>query len=202
MSLRPALRPAINCLHSFVSLQMRNRLVLRTSIRCLSHKSYGKSLDTAPAKDEKDLVKERVFLKDENGEVLGVKSLIESKLLAQKMRMNLIEDKEDNNHKYKCFKMVSNKYLLHLEEKEEKSIESNHSTGSSGSNADTRDTRDTKGVKEVKHLVFSTKLSENDLMTKINQIKRWLSRGHQIAINVTNHLSDTRVLVNILHICI
>lgn len=189
-----SLRPAINCLQTIISFEATNRLILRTSIRCLSQKSLDKKVKFWPKNDEKDLAKVMVYLKDENGNILGDKTLIEAKLLAQKMRMTLIEDKEEEtfHHKYKPFKLVSNKYLAKLDQIDDKSsAESTQTT-----------TSDPKAVKEVKHLVFTTKLSENDLMTKINQIKRWLLKGHQIAVNVTNPLNDRQFLVNILQICL
>ena len=169
--------PAFRRLCSVTSL-VRCECVLLTNSRNTSHKEL-KSVEQV-SNNQKDISKIKVYLKDEKDNILGIKSLAESKLLAQKHRMNLIEDKLDSQkHKYRVFKMISNQFLSKMDDKE-MSDQTNKSL-----------------TKESKHLVFSTKLSENDLMTKIKHTKRWLSRGHHISIHVTNPKNDIKVVENI-----
>ena len=190
-------RPLLGCLQTIVLNRNKSHYIFRTSFRYL--RDLKKEVNFY-GKEEKDLAKVRVTLKDEKGNIMGTKSLIEAKFLAQKLHLNLIEDKDVTKHfKYKEYKLVSNQYLAEMNKQSDLLIDTKKEDNN---NSDTKvddknSSASTQTVKEVKHLVFSTKLNENDLMTKIKQIKRWLSRGHQIAINVTNPKNDKKLLVNI-----
>jgi len=164
-----------------------NRIASRSG--CCERWSHSdvKNFET---KDEKELSKVRITLKDQSGHILGVKSFNESKLLAKKLKLNLIEDKPETNFKYKVFRLVSNRHLAQMEDQ----MGDDHLIPDD-SNGDHK--HESKSAKELKRLVLSTKLDENDLMTKINSIKRWLSRGHQISIHVTNPRQDHKILEKI-----
>lgn len=174
-----SLAPAIQRLSSVAPL-VRLEYALRTSLRSFSQKHFER-VSQLGNNAEKDL-RQKIYLKDEKNNILGIKSWAESKLLAQKHHMNLIEDKpESQKHKYKVFKLVSTHFLSRMGTEET-------------SDRPASETETKSLVKEPKHLVFSTKLSENDLMTKINQTKRWLSKGHHINIQVMNHTNDTKAV--------
>ncbi|CAG2107195.1 unnamed protein product [Medioppia subpectinata] len=159
-------------------------------VRYLSQKPQKNNTKNFETKDEKELSKVKITLKDQSGHILGIKSMTESKLLAHKLKLNLIEDKSETKHKYQSFRLVSNKQLAQMDDQ----LSDNQLPSDDTNDLKKNESIHSKGVKEMKRLVFSTKVDENDLLTKINATKRWTSRGHHISIHVTNPQKDPKLL--------
>ncbi|XP_054153585.1 uncharacterized protein LOC128952252 [Oppia nitens] len=175
-----ALKSSLRHFYPLIIKQTPRLCVLRCFSSKVLHNKPIINIRDVEDKDEKDLSKVKVTLKDENGLILGVKSMFESLHLAKKLSLNLIEEKDPNaHHKYQVMKMVSNKYLAQMDSI---SIDiddiGDHKSGDSYSKSSTK--------VEVKRLLFSAKLNDNDLMTKIKACKRWLAKGHFVSIIVTN----------------
>lgn len=122
--------------------------------------------------------KQKVYLKDVNGEILGLKTITEANQLAKKQHCRL--ELDVTIKKIPTYRMINSRKLdeAELRASDSETSKSKH--------------------KSSKHMTFTSNVSKHDLETKINQVKRFVAKGHVVVIKVSssNHSSRDN-LVNI-----
>lgn len=50
--------------------------------------------------------------------------------------------------------------------------------------------------KEPKTIIMNDKIEENDLKSKLNNVKKWLAKGLVVEVNIVKQLTDNAKLVS------
>ncbi|OTF74024.1 hypothetical protein BLA29_000730 [Euroglyphus maynei] len=132
----------------------------------------------------------KVYLRDENNRLLGLMTMIEAEKLAQKHKKVLIQI--DGPAK----KFMSMKFAdIRFDQKDEK-IHS-HGHVDDDDQVDANDHNDeelivdkNKKKTSPKIMAFTSKVSEHDLQTKINQVKKFLLRGQETLVKIVSMVTD------------
>lgn len=158
------------CTTSFKLSSKKNQIELDLLDKADKTKQRPKTLD----------FKQKVYLKNVNGEILGLKTLSDANRLAKKSHCKL--ELDDSIKKIVTYKMVDTKKISDVND----------------GNASSSDSESSNKSKHriTKHMMFSSNVSKNDLDTKINQCKRIVSKGHVALVKVTSAVSDLNNLVN------
>lgn len=121
--------------------------------------------------------KQKVYLKDISGRMLGMKTRQEAQLIATKNRLILVAD--DATKKIPTLKLADPRKVPDASS-ETSSDDSESSSSSSDSDDKLKPNR-----QPPKHLVFTSKLNDHDLQVKIRHIKKWVSKGQETIVKVT-----------------
>ncbi|XP_077518201.1 mitochondrial translation initiation factor 3 [Amblyomma americanum] len=127
---------------------------------------------------------EFVLLVNTDGRVLGTKTKDEALAFAKKHDCYLVQV-EDGRHaeakKRKVYKLVTSQQMLEHEER----IENDAGAKSAP----------TAGKQHlVKNVIASSKITENDLNTKLKSIKKWLDKKCEIRVGITGTPESTKQL--------
>lgn len=133
--------------------------------------------------------KQKIYLKDQFGRMLGLKTRQEADLIANKNNLVLIED--DTTKKIPTLRLMNPRKRIGEGDETEVLPESvGHESG-----LDEPSGRMAR--KPHKQLIFMSKVSEHDLVTKIRQAKRWVSKNQETVIRVQATTPDFRKLEQI-----
>lgn len=119
-------------------------------------------------KRKKTLKKPKVYLKNDDGQSLGLMTLENARKIATKLKKNLIET--EISTKIPTMQLIdSKKNLNDLIDNEELSS----------------DAKSERSKISKKIITFSSKLTTNDLQTKIKQIKRLLLKDQEVSVRIS-----------------
>lgn len=128
--------------------------------------------------------KQQIYLKDISGRMLGLKTRQEAKLIAAKNKLVLVED--DHTKKIPTLKLANPRDLKDDNESSSSSSSDSESTSSSEEEAGSKGKRNTP-----KQIIFNSKLTDHDLQVKIRLVKKWVAKGQQALVRVTNVSGDS-----------
>lgn len=134
-------------------------------------------------KPEKKKV-EFVLLVSSDDKVLGTKSKDEALAFAKKHDYHLVrleEDKHAEAKKRKVYKLMSSQQMLEHEEELAVSREGPPDAPKQQQHA-------------VKNVIASSKITENDLTTKLKSVKKWLDKKCEIRVGITGTPDSTKQL--------
>lgn len=126
---------------------------------------------------------EFVLLVSSDDKVLGTKSKDEALAFAKKHDYHLVrleEDKHAEAKKRKVYKLMSSQQMLEHEEELAVSPEATPEAP--------------KQQHPVKNVIASSKITENDLTTKLKSVKKWLDKKCEIRVGVTGTPDSTKQL--------
>lgn len=135
------------------------------------------------AKPEKEKV-EFVLLINTDDKVLGTKTKDEAILFAKKHDYHLVkleDDKHAEAKKRKIYKVMTSQQMIEYEEKLAKGTAATSTPG-------------TAKQRTVKHVIASSKITENDLNTKLKSIGKWLEKNCEIRVGITGSPDATKQL--------
>uniref|UniRef100_A0A131Z676 Translation initiation factor IF-3 n=1 Tax=Rhipicephalus appendiculatus TaxID=34631 RepID=A0A131Z676_RHIAP len=135
------------------------------------------------AKPEKQKV-EFVLLINTDDKVLGTKTKDEAILFAKKHDYHLVrleDDKHAEAKKRKTYKVMTSQQMIEYEEKLAKAAAGTSAPG-------------TAKQRTVKHVIATSKISENDLNTKLKSIAKWLEKKCEIRVGITGGPDSTKQL--------
>lgn len=146
--------------------------------------------------------KQKIYLKDQFGRMLGLKTRDEANKIAQNHKLLLVED--DATKKILTLKMVDPR-------KKETSDEVRKSHDKTDVGTENRDEQlspqkdhsskhHQKGV-HPKTLVFFSKVTDHDLQTKLRQSLKWVCKGQETVIRITSPVNDHKRLVSFHSYC-
>lgn len=186
---------AMKCWHIGNLIQVQrsqflvNRLThIELNVRCFASKKndvFKQELPIENVKSDQKFrkktldYKQKIYLKDLSGRMLGLKTREEAKLLADKNGLILVED--DSTKKIPSLRLVNPRTQL-----QDESSESSSESNSSSSTSDEEKNEKAKGNHVPKQMFFTTKLSEHDLQIKILQVKKLISKGQETLIKVAS----------------
>lgn len=137
--------------------------------------------------------KQQIYLKDISGRMLGLKTRQEAKLIATKNKLVLIED--DQTKKIPTLRLANPRDL--------KDVYANSSSSSSDSETSNSSDGEAGGKgKRIppKQIIFNSKLNDHDLQVKIRLVKKWVAKGQEALVRVTNvNGGSIGQLVRVLH---
>lgn len=135
------------------------------------------------AKPEKQKV-EFVLLINTDDKVLGTKTKDEAILFAKKHDYHLVkleDDKHAEAKKRKIYKVMTSQQMIEYEEKLAKATARNSAPGAAKQ-------------RTVKNVIATSKITENDLNTKLKSIAKWLEKNCEIRVGITGGPDSTKQL--------
>lgn len=142
----------------------------RRKVVKIGRKHYRGSLEAPERKQDKFRVNDRIHWRgdvrviDEEGRQLGIMDVEEAKEIAEERGLDIVEIVPDGRPPV-CRIMNYSKYLYD-QEKKEKAAKKNAARN------------------EVKEVKFRCKIADNDLMTKVRSIEKFLQQGSPVRITV------------------
>lgn len=136
--------------------------------------------------------KQKIYLKDQFGRMLGLKTRQEADLIAKKNRLTLVED--DTTKKIPTLRLMNPRKIESMGEVLPES------TGQLESDVEDQDKRSHKKISS-KQLVFGSKLSDHDLITKIRHVKRWVVKNFETVIRIHSQKPEMSRMVCKIVLC-
>lgn len=131
--------------------------------------------------------KQKIYLKDQFGRMLGLKTRQEADLVASKNKLILVED--DTTKKIPTLRLMNPRKV---------NTDADVLPESTGQESDVEDHPEKRLNKKIpsKQLMFGAKLTDHDLITKIRQVKRWASKNFETVIRVHSQAADFSRMVS------
>ena len=167
--------------------------LIEQNLRCLTSKKdevFKKEMPRDNGNDDPDKkvpkyrgktedYKQKIYLKDVSGRMLGLKTREEAQLIAKHNRLILIKD--DQTKKIPTLKLAN---PLEVSDEADSSPSSSETSDSESSSLSDGEPKSTARHQAPKRMMFSSKLSEHDFQVKIRHVKKWVVKGQETMIKV------------------